>query len=40
MKRIIKWIIGLVICIIGILTTPILVGIYIFAIGAALMEDE
>jgi hypothetical protein len=40
MRRAIKWVVGLIICIIGVLTTPVLIGIYIFAIGAAMMEDE
>lgn len=40
MKRAIKWVVGLVICFIGIFTTPILIGIYIFAIGSSLMNDE
>jgi hypothetical protein len=40
MKRGIKWILGLIICFLGILTTPILIGIYIFAIGSSLMNDE
>ena len=40
MKRAIKWVFGLILCIIGICTTPILIGIYIFLIGAELMEDR
>ena len=40
MKRSIKWIVGLILCIIGIFTSPILIGIYIFMIGAEYMKDH
>gem|GEM_PF-6299113 len=40
MRRAIKWLFGLLLCIIGVLTTPILIGVWIFFVGAAMMEDE
>jgi hypothetical protein len=40
MKTAIKWIFGLILCIIGVVTTPVLIGIWIFAIGVSLMKDE
>ena len=40
MKTGIKWILGLILCIVGVVTSPILIGIWIFGIGVSLMNDE
>jgi hypothetical protein len=40
MGRALRWIFGLILCIIGVLTTPILIGILIFFAGASMMEDD
>jgi hypothetical protein len=40
MRAAIKWIFGLILCIIGIFTSPILIGIWIFFMGVSLMKDE